>query len=114
MIEQIKTSILPRLEKDIPDQPSEEQLLQTPQLHKFMIVCDRACYSAEFFDYLWQKRVAICTYNKKVKDKWAEEDFTLYKATQEDGTDEELKLAEKEITLTFGPEKDSRKLSAGK
>lgn len=110
MIEQIKTSILPRLEKDVPNQPSEEQLLQNPQLHKFMIVCDRECYSAEFFDYLWQKRVAICTYNKNVKDKWPEEDFTLYEATQEDGTKEKLKLAEKEITLKFGTEKDPKEI----
>jgi hypothetical protein len=110
MIEQIKTSILSRLEKDVPNQPSEEQLLQNPQLHKFMIVCDRECYSAEFFDYLWQKRIAICTYNKNVKDKWPEEDFIEYKNVQEDGTKEELKLAEKEITLTFGAEKDSKEI----
>ncbi len=110
MIEQIKTSVLPRLEKEVPVQPTEEQLLQNPQLHKFMIVCDRECYSAEFFDYLWQKRVAICTYNKNVKDKWPEGDFTLYETVQEDGTEEILKLAEKEITLTFGPEKDPKEI----
>ena len=110
MIEQIKTSILPRLEKDVPNQPSEKQLLQNSKLNKFMIVCDRECYSAEFFDYLWQKRVAICTYNKNVKDKWPEEDFTLYETTLEDGTAEKLKLAEKEITLTFGPEKDPKEI----
>lgn len=110
MIEQIKTSLLPRLEKEVPGQPSEEQFLQNHKLHKFMIVCDRECYSAEFFDYLWQKRVAICTYNKNVKDKWPEEDFTLYETTLEDGTAEKLKLAEKEITLTFGPEKDPKEI----
>jgi hypothetical protein len=110
MIEQIKTSILPRLEKDVPNQPSEKQPLQNSKLNKFMIVCDRECYSAEFFDYLWQKRVAICTYNKNVKDKWPEEDFTLYETTLEDGTAEKLKLAEKEITLTFGHEKDPKEI----
>jgi hypothetical protein len=110
MIEQIKTSILPRLEKDVPAQPSEEQFIQNPLLHKFMIVCDRECYSPEFFDYLWQKRVAICTYNKNVKDKWPEEDFTLYETTQEEGTEERLKLAEKEITLKFGTEKDPKEI----
>lgn len=52
MIEQIKTSLLPHLEKDVPGLPSEEQFLQNPKLHKFMIVCDRECYSPEFFDYL--------------------------------------------------------------
>ncbi len=99
MIEQIKTSILPRLEKEVPDQPTAEDLLQNPQLHKLMIVCDRECYSVDFFHYLWEKRVAICTYNKNVKDKWPEEDFLEYEMEQEDGTTEKIKLSEKKITL---------------
>ncbi len=99
MTEQIKTSILPRLEKEVPNQPTAEELQQNRQLHKFMIVCDRECYSVDFFHYLWEKRVAICTYNKNVKDKWPEEDFMEYEMTQEDGTIEKIKLAEKRITL---------------
>ena len=59
MIAEIKTSILPRLEKEAPNQPTKEELLQNRQLHKFMIVCDRECYSVDFFHYLWEKRVAI-------------------------------------------------------
>ena len=101
MIAQIKTSILPRLEKEVPDQPSAEALQQNPQLHRFMIVCDRESYSVDFFHYLWQKRVAICTYNKNVKDKWPQEDFIEYEMVdQQDGTMEKIKLAEKKITLT--------------
>jgi hypothetical protein len=99
MIEQIKTSILPRLEKEVPDLPTTEELLQNLQLHKFMIVCDRECYSVDFFHYLWEKRVAICTYNKNVKDKWPEEDFIEYEMIQDDGTSEKIKLSEKKITL---------------
>jgi len=101
MIAQIKTSILPRLEKEVPNQPSAEALQQNPQLHRFMIVCDRESYSVDFFHYLWQKRVAICTYNKNVKDKWPQEDFIEYEMVdQQDGTMEKIKLAEKKITLT--------------
>jgi hypothetical protein len=99
MIEQIKTSILPRLEKEVPNLPTTEELLQNLQLHKFMIVCDRECYSVDFFHYLWEKRVAICTYNKNVKDKWPEEDFIEYEMIQDDGTSEKIKLSEKKITL---------------
>ncbi len=99
MIEQIKTSILPRLEKEVPHQPTEEELLQNPLLHKLMIVYDRECYSVDFFHYLWEKRVAVCTYNKNVKDKWPEEDFIEYETIQEDGTTEKIKLSEKKITL---------------
>jgi len=99
MIEQIKTSILPRLEKEVPNLPTTEELLQNPQLHNFMIVCDRECYSVDFFHYLWEKRVAICTYNKNIKDKWSEEDFIEYEMIQDDGTREKIKLSEKKITL---------------
>ena len=99
MIEQIKTSILPRLEKEVPNQPTEEALLQNPLLHKLMIVYDRECYSVDFFHYLWEKRVAVCTYNKNVKDKWPEEDFTEYETIQDDGSIEKIKLSEKKITL---------------
>ncbi len=99
MIDQIKTTILPRLEIEVPDQPTTEKLLQNPQLHKLMIVCDRECYSVDFFHYLWEKRIAICTYNKNVKTKWPEEDFTEYEMIGEDGTKEKMKLAEKKITL---------------
>lgn len=99
MIEQIKTSILPRLEKEVPGQPTTDKLLQNPKLHKFMIVCDRECYSFEFFYYLWEKRVALCTYNKNVKDKWPEEDFIEYETIEEDVIIQKIKLSEREITL---------------
>lgn len=99
MIAQIETAILPRLEKEVPDQPTAEELLQNVQLHKFMIVCDRECYSVDFFHALWEKRVAFCTYNKNVKDKWPEEDFAEYEMVQEDGTKEKITLSEKTVTL---------------
>lgn len=99
MIAQIETAILPRLEKEVPDQPTAEELLRNAQLHKFMIVCDRECYSVDFFHALWEKRVAFCTYNKNVKDKWPQEDFAEYEMVQEDGTKEKIKLSEKTITL---------------
>ena len=111
LIEQIKTSILPRLEKEVPNQPTEEALLQNPQLHKLMIVCDRECYSVDFFHYLWEKRVAICTYNKNVKDKWPEEDFIEYEMLQEDGTKEKIKLYEKKIILKNRDKENPREVT---
>ena len=117
MIEQIKTSILPRLEKEVPDQPTADELLQNPKLHKFMIVCDRECYSVDFFHYLWGKRVAVCTYNKNVKDKWPKEDFIEYETIEEeegekgDGTTEKLKLSEREITLKNNDTKNPQEVT---
>lgn len=111
LIEQIKTSILPRLEKEVPNQPTGEALLQNPQLHRLMIVCDRECYSVDFFHYLWEKRVAICTYNKNVKDKWPEEDFIEYEMLHEDGTIEKIKLAEKKIVLKNNDKEDPKEVA---
>ncbi len=111
MIEQIKTSILPRLEIEVPVQPTAEKLLQNPQLHKLMIVCDRECYSVDFFHYLWEKRIAICTYNKNVKDKWPEEDFMEYETIEEDGTKEKMKLAEKKITLKNNDKENPKEIT---
>jgi len=100
MIEQIKSSILPRLEQEVPNQPTESELQQNPRLHRFMIVFDRECYSIDFFHYLEEKRISFCTYNKNVKDKWPEEDFTEYEVVDEQtGSIEKISLAEKEIVL---------------
>lgn len=106
MIAQIKESILPRLEKEVPNQPTEEALLQDTQLHKFMMVCDRECFSVEFFAELWERRVAICTYRKNVKDKWDEKDFIEYEHIHEDAHSEKILLAEKTITLNNNDKKN--------
>lgn len=112
MIEQIKTSILPRLEEEVPGQPTEDELKQNPKLHKLMIVCDRECYSVNFFHYLWERRVAICTYRKNVKDRWPEDDFVEYEIIDEQtGSAEKIKLAEKEIILTNNNTKNPKEVT---
>jgi len=95
MIGHIKTTILPRLEAEVPKQATAEELQKNSQLYKLMIVCDRKYYSVEFFQYLREKRVAIWTYNKNIKDKWQEEDFKEYETIDEDGTKEKLKQSKK-------------------
>ncbi|WP_460432841.1 putative transposase [Arachidicoccus ginsenosidivorans] len=99
MIDVINQRILPQLEKDTPNQPTEEQLKADPKLHKMMIICDRECYSIEFFAGLWEKRVAICTYRKNVKTKWPEEEFVDYELVDEYGNMENVKMSEQVVTL---------------
>lgn len=112
MIEQIKKSILPRLEQEVPNQPTEEELQQNPLLHRFMLVFDRECYSIDFFCYLAVLRIAFCTYNKNVKDKWPEEDFTEYEVIDEQtGSLEKLNLAEKEIVLKNKDAKNPKEIT---
>lgn len=100
MTEQIKSTILPRLELEVPNQPTEEELNQDPRLHKFMIVFDRECYSVDFFHYLNERRIAFCTYNKNVQDHWPQEEFAEYEIIDEQtGSVEKIKLAERETLL---------------
>lgn len=107
MIKVIKEEIIPRLEKDIPNQPTEEQLSMDKLLHRFMIVYDREGYSNDFIIDMWEKRIAVCTYNKYVKDKWDEAEFKVYEIETENGKKETIKLAERAILIEG---KESEKL----
>ena len=48
MIKVIEQEILPRLEHDVPDQPSKEELATDPLRHRFSLVFDREGYSPAF------------------------------------------------------------------
>jgi len=76
MIEALHTDILPRLLKDIPNQPSEEQLKADSSLCRFILVFDREGYSPKLFKDLWENhRIGCITYHKYPKKLWAEDDF---------------------------------------
>jgi len=99
MSETIKNDILPRLNSDVPHQPTDEELSQNQLLCRFMIVFDRECYSPDFFYDLWEKRVAICTYNKNVKDLWEDQEFTTYTEVLPTGENSQMQLAERGVML---------------
>jgi len=98
MIEVIKQEIIPRLDKDVPGQPTHEMLTENIYLHRYMLVFDRECYSPDFFFELWQDRIAICTYNKNVKDKWPDEEFFPV-IHEHSGLKQEMELAERGVLL---------------
>jgi len=76
MIEALHTDIIPRLLKDIPNQPSEEQLKADSSLCRFILVFDREGYSPKLFKDLWENhRIGCITYHKFPEKKWAEDDF---------------------------------------
>lgn len=100
MIQTIKEDIIPRLNKDIPDQPTAIELTASPYLNRYMLVFDRECFSPNFFYDLWKDyRIAICTYNKNVKDKWPEEEFFTHKGKLPTGQEQEIELAERGVLL---------------
>lgn len=100
MIKVLREDIIPRLDKDIPNQPTRQELTDQPLLSRYMLVFDRECYSPAFFFDLWNSfRIAVCTYNKNVKDKWADEEFYMQKGKLPTGHEQEIELAERGVLL---------------
>lgn len=76
MLNILKEEIVPRLLKDVPNQPNQEQLDADPHLHRFIIVFDREGYSPDFFNEMWTKhRIACITYEKYPRADWSENEF---------------------------------------
>ena len=107
-IKVIKEDIVPKLEKDVPDQPTQEELSSDKHLHKFMLIYDREGYSDDFMLDMWDKRIACSTYNKYVREEWAIEEFKDYEIENEYGEKEIIKLAERGVLIEG---KETEKLS---
>lgn len=50
----LKTEIIPKLLKEVPNQPAESELTQNLQLSRFSVIFDREGYSPEFFKQMWE------------------------------------------------------------
>ncbi len=95
MIEALRTDIVPRLLKDVPGQPSAEELKAEPYRERFTIVFDREGYSPAFFKEMWKKhRIACITYHKFPKEDWPEERFDETVIKMPAGERLTMKLAE--------------------
>ena len=96
MLESLKSDIVPRLLKDVPHQPSKEELEADPYRCRFVIVFDREGYSPAFFKEMWEThRIACITYHKFPKETWPEEEFSETQVTLPRGETVSLKLAER-------------------
>jgi len=96
LLEVLRNDIVPRLLKDVPGQPTPEQLQDNPYLSRFAIVFDREGYSPAFFREMWQQhRIACITYHKYPKEDWPEAEFTETPVPLPGGEVLSLKLAER-------------------
>lgn len=75
LIDVLREDIIPRLLRDVPGQPSEEQLNAAPLLHRFTIVFDREGYSPAFMLEAKKQRIACITYHKHQDADWPVEEF---------------------------------------
>lgn len=95
MLEALRSDIVPRLLREVPRQPSAEELQADPYRCRFVIVFDREGYSPEFFKEMWQMhRVACITYHKYPKEAWPVEHFVETHVTLPNGEPVTLQLAE--------------------
>jgi len=108
MISVLKEEIIPRLNMDVPNQPTEAALAEDVNLHRYMLVFDREGYSIELFEYLSEQRIAFCTYRKNVKEEWPEEEFADYEIVTPSGETEIIRLAERQTLLCGKKEKGEK------
>jgi transposase len=95
LLRALEEDIVPRLLKDVPNQPAEKELEKSPYLCRFVIVFDREGYSPAFFGRMWQKhRIACMTYHKHPDGQWLEEMFIKHDVKMPNGERVKIKLAE--------------------
>jgi len=87
--------IVPRLEQDVPNQPSEAELEANPWLFRFALVFDREGYSPNFFLEMLKKRIVCYTYRKYQREDWDRDEFSKHEVKFPDGEIVEMELAER-------------------
>lgn len=96
LLEVLRNDVVPRLLREVPGQPTAEQLAADPYLCRFMIVFDREGYSPDFFRDMWQQhRIACTTYHKYPKEAWPESEFTQTQVAMPNGEVVSMLLAER-------------------
>ena len=92
----LRDDIVPRLLKDVPDQPSEQQLKENPYWCRFVLVFDREGYSPAFFQEMWSRhRIGCMTYHKYPGESWSEHWFTEHEVTMPNGEVVKMQLCER-------------------
>jgi hypothetical protein len=102
LLKVLEEEIVPRLEQEVPHQPSAEALAADPTLDKFIVVFDREGYSPEALKRLKERRVGCLTYHKHPGPDWPEPEFVSSTVKLAHGNQEELKLAERRTVLSNG------------
>lgn len=96
LINMLRDEIVPRLLKEVPRQPTLEELDKKPLLARFLLVFDREGYSPGFFKEMWEKhRIACMTYNKYPKDDWDLNEFHDQTGSSIHGEEVTMKIAER-------------------
>ena len=99
LIKVLEHEIVPRLEREVPDQPSEAYLEANPLAHRFTLVFDREGYSPAFFLRMRKRRIACITYRKRCPEDWPGEEFQPREVELASGQRVVMHLAERGVLL---------------
>ena len=114
LLQTLEHDIVPRLERDVPNQPNPEELEAAPLLHRFTIVFDREGYSPDFFARMKARRVACLSYRKRPGEDWPREEFIPTDIRLPSGEQTTILLAERGTRLSNDSwVRELRKLSEG-
>ncbi len=102
LIAVMDNDIVPRLLRDVPNQPNDLALAADPYLHRFALVFDREGYSPDFMQRLKVKRIACLSYHKFPGSDWAVEEFSTHQVTLSNGQVTRMQLAERGTRLSNG------------
>lgn len=111
MLQVLERDIIPRLEQDVPNQPTAEQLSKDPLLHRFTVVFDREGYSPGFLARMKTKRIACLTYHKHPGEDWPKDEFYPTQIRLASGECSTIQLAERGTRLDALWVREFRKLS---
>jgi len=99
LVQVLENEIVPRLMREVPNQPTSEQLEENKLLHRFTVIFDREGYSPKLFKSLKDQRVACLSYNKHPGEDWPIEEFSPSLVTLASGERVNMRLAEREVLL---------------
>jgi hypothetical protein len=98
MIHHLRTTIIPRLLREVPNQPTDAELAADTDRHRFVMVFDREGWSPVFFAELWREhRIAVQTYRRGSYDPWPMEAFAEQVVPVAHGNVNRLQLAERDF-----------------
>jgi hypothetical protein len=114
LLQTLEHDIVPRLERDVPNQPNAEELAADRLLHRFTIVFDREGYSPDFFARMMARRIACLSYRKRPGEDWPPKEFIPAEIRLPSGELTTILLAERGTRLSNGLwVRELRKLTEG-
>jgi prepilin-type processing-associated H-X9-DG protein len=103
LIKVLEEDVVPRLELEVPNQPTADALEADPLLHRFTLIFDREGYSPGLLLRMKERRIACLSYHKFPGDAWPDEEFRSFSVTLGAGEVIEMDLAERGTHLGSKP-----------